>query len=131
MLQEDLCPLYMMCLCAERACKGPSGRSAAGLHDESKGGCWQAHHSMLNNRAVRPIHRCVGAWDDGAPVMICPGAGAPYCCQDIRLCSFWRHCAVSIHELTQCFVCRLNVTFQKRPNEGSMKGLAFIKDPDG
>lgn len=25
----------------------------------------------------------------------------------------------------------LGVTFVKRPNEGRMKGLAFIKDPDG
>lgn len=25
----------------------------------------------------------------------------------------------------------LGVDFQKRPNEGSMKGIAFIKDPDG
>ncbi len=25
----------------------------------------------------------------------------------------------------------LGVTFQKRPNDGTMKGLAFIKDPDG
>ena len=26
---------------------------------------------------------------------------------------------------------RLGVTFSKRPDEGGMKGLAFIKDPDG
>ncbi|KAL6045123.1 Lactoylglutathione lyase [Balamuthia mandrillaris] len=26
---------------------------------------------------------------------------------------------------------RLGVQFQKKPNDGSMKGLAFIKDPDG
>jgi len=26
---------------------------------------------------------------------------------------------------------KLGVEFQKRPNDGSMKGLAFIKDPDG
>ena len=25
----------------------------------------------------------------------------------------------------------LGVEFVKRPNDGSMKGLAFIKDPDG
>ena len=25
----------------------------------------------------------------------------------------------------------LGVTFVKRPDEGAMKGLAFIKDPDG
>jgi lactoylglutathione lyase len=26
---------------------------------------------------------------------------------------------------------KLGVTFQKRPNDGKMKGIAFIKDPDG
>ena len=26
---------------------------------------------------------------------------------------------------------QLGVEFVKRPNDGSMKGLAFIKDPDG
>jgi lactoylglutathione lyase len=26
---------------------------------------------------------------------------------------------------------KLGVTFQKRPDEGGMKGIAFIKDPDG
>lgn len=26
---------------------------------------------------------------------------------------------------------RLGVEFQKKPNDGKMKGLAFIKDPDG
>lgn len=26
---------------------------------------------------------------------------------------------------------KLGVTFVKRPNDGRMKGLAFIKDPDG
>ena len=26
---------------------------------------------------------------------------------------------------------KLNVSFQKKPDEGSMKGIAFIKDPDG
>lgn len=26
---------------------------------------------------------------------------------------------------------KLNVEFVKKPNEGKMKGLAFIKDPDG
>jgi len=25
----------------------------------------------------------------------------------------------------------LGVTYVKRPNDGNMKGLAFIKDPDG
>jgi hypothetical protein len=27
--------------------------------------------------------------------------------------------------------CQVGVAFQKKPDEGRMKGLAFIKDPDG
>ena len=26
---------------------------------------------------------------------------------------------------------KLGVDFQKRPSDGSMKGIAFVKDPDG
>ena len=35
-----------------------------------------------------------------------------------------------LHEACQRFEA-LNVPFQKRSNDGAMKGLAFIKDPDG
>lgn len=28
-------------------------------------------------------------------------------------------------------LCRLGVEFVKRPDDGKMKGLAFVKDPDG
>lgn len=30
-----------------------------------------------------------------------------------------------------CWIIRLGVEFVKRPDDGKMKGLAFIKDPDG
>lgn len=29
------------------------------------------------------------------------------------------------------WLCRLGVEFVKRPDDGKMKGLAFVKDPDG
>lgn len=31
----------------------------------------------------------------------------------------------------ECVLCRLGVKFVKTPDGGSMKGLAFIQDPDG
>ena len=46
-------------------------------------------------------------------------------CTGLHTCTDW-----SAH-VCKCNLCQEGVEFVKKPNDGTMKGLAFIKDPDG
>lgn len=43
----------------------------------------------------------------------------------LMLCGMWCCCQASCKFLDEA-----GVPFQKRPEEGSMRGLAFVRDPD-